>query len=74
MSGMSYRNGVPHVWGEPCIWDERPPLLDCLSQWVCPHCNAHLSSAPEICLNACHLTAPQIQKFHSQISEGFKRI
>jgi len=69
MSGMSIINGVPHVWDVPCTEDEKEPLLDCFSKWRCPHCNANLSKEM-ICLNACHLTAPQARNFENLMSEA----
>lgn len=66
MTGMSVVDGVPHVWGKPATKDSDEPLLSCFSQYRCPHCQAHLSAGPPvICLNACHLTAPQVSRFHS---------
>ena len=68
MSGMSYIDGTPYVWGKPAIKDDEPPLLDCFSQWKCPHCHAPLSGgAKPICLNACHLTAPQLREMHGRL-------
>lgn len=60
MSGMRYVDGVPHVWGRPAKYDPDKPILDCFGHWRCPYCNAHMTAGEEpICLNACHLTAPQ---------------
>lgn len=68
MSGMSVVDGVPHVWGVPCVEDTKPPILDCFSKWRCPHCRANLSDKL-ICLNACHLTAPQARNFNNKMRE-----
>ena len=67
MTGMSYIDGVPHVWGrratEDKDFDGSVHEMMGSSSWVCPHCGAHLRKSSEtnleICLNACHLTAPQ---------------
>lgn len=75
MHGMTYQNGTPHVWGKPCTKDEAPPLLDCFSQWRCPHCEGNLSGgAQPICLNACHLTAPQIAEFHDGLQRAARGV
>lgn len=64
--GIEIKDGIPHVWGVPCIKDEEKPFLDCFSQWKCPHCKAHMSKKM-ICLNACHLTAASYNKFNDLI-------
>lgn len=71
MQGMTYHNDHPHVWGQPAVWDDEMPVLDCMSQWRCPHCRARLTKdKPEICLNACHLTAPQARRFQGLMAES----
>ena len=73
MSGMTYIDGHPYVWGRPATRDEKEPLLDCFSRWLCPHCGANLTSgAAPICLNACHLTAPQYAKFNALLRDKFR--
>lgn len=75
MSGMQYIDGVPHVWGRPATKDDEPPLLDCFSQWRCPHCNAHMSAEPyPICLNACHFTAPMVRTMQDGLRAAQSRV
>lgn len=57
--------GVPFIHGEKAIWDEKKPLLDCFSQWLCPKCKANLSADSLICLNACHLSDKSKARFHT---------
>lgn len=75
MNGLQYIDGQPYVWGRPAMKDDEPPLLDCFSQWRCPHCNAHMSSGEKpICLNACHLTAPQMRAFQDGLRTAAARV
>lgn len=65
ISGSNVIDGIPYINGKPAIWDDNPPLLDCLSQWRCPECNSALSAEGLICLNACHLSAASYRCFQS---------
>lgn len=56
--------GIPYINGKPAIWDERPPLIDCLSHWRCPECSAALYADTLICLNACHLSTQDSVNFN----------
>lgn len=61
----------PYIHGVPAALDPEPPLLpEVLSPWRCPHCNAHLAVDGHICLNGCHLTAPQYHDFQARIREA----
>jgi hypothetical protein len=71
VTGMTYIEGTPFVWGIPCT---KRPLSDFLKscgfvEWVCPHCTGHMTGTPgeEICLNACHFTSPQARKLQAGI-------
>lgn len=65
--GHTIIDGQPYINGKPAIWDVKEPLLDSLSQWKCPECDAHLSAEGLICLNACHLSAAQFRRFQDQM-------
>lgn len=60
---------VPHICGLPCEWDEKEPLIDAFSRWMCPICKAHLGSEFLICLNGCHLTKRQQEQFSSMMND-----
>lgn len=55
-TGITIENEVPHVNGEPAVKDDTPPLIDTLSNWRCPFCEARLAKNGYICLNGCHLS------------------
>jgi hypothetical protein len=75
----------PILWSKPATWDEDDPLIDTFTHWRCPHCGANLVK-PElvipmhgnrneyICLNACHLTAPQSAELHRGLREAAARV
>ena len=75
MSGMTYVDGVPYVWGRPAKFDQDEPLLDCFGHWRCPHCNARMTADESpICLNACHLTAPQVRALTDGLRSAEARV
>lgn len=66
--GLRIHDGVPYIHGKKAVWDDEEPLLDCFSHWQCPHCGSALAAEKLICLNGCHFTAPQHQKFQNEIA------
>lgn len=70
ISGLQVIENVPWIWGIPCKKDanHKGSIHDKigLSEWICPHCNAHLSHKL-ICLNACHLTAAGLRRFEQEM-------
>ena len=61
MNGITEEDGVPHVWGIPCIRDRnyRLSLAEYfgLTFWLCPYCDSHLiqKEGSKICINDCHI-------------------
>ncbi|HWY39076.1 MAG TPA: hypothetical protein VNY73_10990 [Bacteroidia bacterium] len=68
MEAISEHNGVPYIWGVPCIKDKNYRFSSAeflgLSEWVCPHCHSHISqeNGDIICLNSCHLKKKRSKK------------
>lgn len=71
----------PVIWGKPATWEEDDPILPTFTHWLCPHCGANLVKADRaipmhgnkneyICLNACHLTAPQHAEFQGGVMKA----
>lgn len=44
-------------------------LGEAFSEWLCPHCGAHLGSG-NICLNMCGLSYPAARRFMSLLAEA----
>jgi len=42
---------------------------DAFSEWICPHCGAHLGSG-NICLNLCGLSYPAARRFNDILAEA----
>lgn len=40
-------------------------MKEVYSEWICPHCNSHLSRKYEICLNLCGLSESSQKRFIS---------
>ncbi|HXB39374.1 MAG TPA: hypothetical protein VNZ49_02460 [Bacteroidia bacterium] len=68
MNGITEEDGVPHVWGVPCIRDKnyRFSLAEYLhlTVWLCPYCYSHLIQKEDskICINDCHKSRNDKQK------------
>lgn len=67
-------DGTPHINGKPAIPCDCKERLLCgdggpMLPWRCPECNAHLGKSG-ICLNACHLTGPQVRRFEDGLREA----
>ena len=56
-------DGVPHIHGARATRDEKEPLLDTFSRWLCPVCKANLAKRGFICLNGCHLSRGAHSRF-----------
>jgi hypothetical protein len=72
MSGFkrsSMFGNLPHYYDE--TFDENGIMGDVLVKELCPICKAHLSKSG-ICLNACHLSPRQREKFSQMINEVMK--
>ena len=72
--GVEHRieEGIPYICGQKAVIDPMNPedvadafMIDVLSDWRCPICNARLSKSSLICLNACHLTGGTRSKFNA---------
>lgn len=66
--GMSIVDGVPHVNGKPCTYEESSwwKLMDgAVSAWKCPECGAHLGANETCCMNLCHLSHAAARRFNS---------
>jgi len=68
----SVKEGIPHICGQAAILDPINPedpvdsfMIDVLSNYRCPICNARLSKSSLICLNACHLTGKTRDRFNT---------
>jgi len=70
MSSIRLIDGVPHLHNIPAL-DAGEDPLDLFSKWRCPFCKCRLSkNPPHICLNACHLTAPELTTFVAGMSDA----
>ncbi|MGZ3862202.1 MAG: hypothetical protein ACXVPN_11810 [Bacteroidia bacterium] len=59
--GITEKNGIPYVWGVPCIKDaEYKFSLNKfpVTIWLCPHCLQNISFENEdiFCVTGCHLS------------------
>jgi len=67
---MSHKvvDGIPYINGKPARPCEDRDCAACrllagaIQPWLCPECGGHLGSSM-ICLNACHLTEEQRERF-----------
>lgn len=73
-TGVEVFKGVPYIHGYPAKKDSELPLIDILSEWCCPHCNAHLVKESYICLNGCHLTASQYKTMQADLMRASGRV
>lgn len=54
--GIKIIGGEPFVNGEKAKLVQEDSLIESLSNYICPFCNARLAKNVFICLNACHIS------------------
>jgi hypothetical protein len=68
MNGITEKNGIPYVWGVPCVKDNyykfSADRLVGRTAWLCPHCmdNISLENEEMFCRNSCHLVKNAVRK------------
>ena len=68
MNGITEKNGLPYVWGVPCVKDYyyqfSADRLMRRTAWLCPHCldNISLENEEMFCQNSCHLAKNAVRK------------